>query len=116
MNAQVCFFLGITYRQLQQFDDAILAYKKAIELNNYYSDSYFNLANIYFEEGDFSKAEEEYKNALDALMECNAIQLFNNFEDQPNRISEPQEHGGLLPRQLAMDDQQQTSTMQQNRT
>lgn len=46
--AQIDFFLGITYRQLSMFEDAILAYQHATQLNPYFSDSYFNLANIYF--------------------------------------------------------------------
>lgn len=56
------------------FDDAILAYQNAIQLNLYYSDCYFNLGNIFFEEKhDFGKAEICYKSALEALDEDRKI-------------------------------------------
>jgi tetratricopeptide (TPR) repeat protein len=59
---------------LALYDDAIIAYQHAIQLNPYYSDSYFNLANIFFEEKkDFSKAESYYKKALEVLDEANKI-------------------------------------------
>ena len=48
--AQMFFFLGITYRQIQLYDDAINSYWSALQLNHYYSDCYFNLGNVYFEE------------------------------------------------------------------
>ena len=81
--ASISFFIGITYRQMALYDDAIIAYQHAIQLNPYYSDSYFNLANIFFEEKkDFSKAESYYKKALEVLDEANKIQQFANLEDE----------------------------------
>jgi tetratricopeptide (TPR) repeat protein len=60
-----------------------MAYQHAILLNPLYSDSYFNLANIFFEEKrDFNEAENYYKKALEALDEANKIQQFNNIDDE----------------------------------
>ena len=56
--AQIFFFLGITYRSMGQYDDAILSYQNAIQHYQYYSDCYYNLGNIFFEEKkDFGTAE-----------------------------------------------------------
>lgn len=83
--SQISFFLGITYRQLGLFDDAILAYQMAIQLNHFYSDCYFNLGNIFFEEKhDYGKAELCYKSALDALDEERKIQMYKHIEDRPH--------------------------------
>jgi tetratricopeptide (TPR) repeat protein len=68
--AQMFFFLGITYRQINLYDDSIQSYLSALQLNQYYSDCYFNLGNVYFEEKkDYSNAEICYKSALEALEE-----------------------------------------------
>ena len=41
-----------------QYEDAILAYQSAIAHYQYYSDCYYNLGNIFFEEKkDFGTAE-----------------------------------------------------------
>lgn len=74
--SQIFFFLGITYRQLNMLDDAVLAYQNAIELNYYYSDCYYNLGNIYFEMGDHDKAELAYKSALESLEEERTKQMY----------------------------------------
>jgi tetratricopeptide (TPR) repeat protein len=64
------FFLGITFRQISSYDEAIQSYQSALQLNSYYSDCYFNLGNVYFEEKkDYAAAELCYKSALDALEE-----------------------------------------------
>ena len=69
-TAQTFFFLGITYRTLNMYEDAILAYQNAIHLNQYYSDCFYNLGNVFFEDTkDFEKAELCYKSALESLDE-----------------------------------------------
>ena len=68
--AQIFFFLGITYRSLNIFDKAIESYQNAINLNQYYSDCFYNLGNVFFEEKkDYEKAELCYKSALDSIDE-----------------------------------------------
>jgi hypothetical protein len=42
--------MGITFRALGLHDDAINAYSRAIMINPLYSDCFFNLGNIYFED------------------------------------------------------------------
>jgi len=52
-------------------------------MNQYYSDCYFNLGNIFFEEkNDFAKAEICYKSALESLEEERKIQMYRTLEDE----------------------------------
>ena len=81
--AQIFFFLGITYRSLNMHDDAILSYQNAIYLNQYYSDCFYNLGNIFFEEKkDYEKAELCYKSALESLEEERSNQMYHRIDEQ----------------------------------
>lgn len=56
-----------------------------MQINPLYSDCYFNLGNIYFEEvNDLSKAEICYKSALESLEENKKIEIYKKIEDLPN--------------------------------
>jgi hypothetical protein len=53
-------------------------------LNHYYSDCYFNLGNVFFEEKkDYGNAEICYKSALEALEEERKIQMYRHLEEGP---------------------------------
>lgn len=66
------------------FDDAILAYQNAIYLNQYYSDCFYNLGNVFFEDKqDFEKAELCYKSALESLEEERSNQMYRKIDDLP---------------------------------
>jgi tetratricopeptide (TPR) repeat protein len=81
-HAQTYFFIGITMRSLQLPDEAIKAYQKALEINPLYSDCYFNLGNIYFEDkNDFQKAEICHKSALESLEENKKIEMYRRLEE-----------------------------------
>ena len=79
--SQIFFFLGITYRQLHQYDEAVQSYQNAIQLNHFFSDCYFNLGNIYYEQSDFAKADLCYKSSLEALEEDRKIQMYRHLDD-----------------------------------
>ena len=66
-------------------DEAILAYQNAIYLNQYYSDCFYNLGNVFFEDRkDFDKAELCYKSALESLDEERSNQMYRRInDDQP---------------------------------
>eukprot|EP00347_Sterkiella_histriomuscorum_P022730 403337377 len=83
LQAQTYFFIGITLRSLHQPDEAIRAYQKALEINPLYSDCYFNLGNIYFEEkNDMIKAEICHKSALESLEENKKIEMYRRLEEE----------------------------------
>ena len=89
--AQIFFFLGITHRSLNMFDEAVEAYQNAINLNQYYSDCYYNLGNVFFEDKqDFQKAELCYKSALESLDEERSNQIYSRIDDLPRDNSQLQ--------------------------
>ena len=78
-------------RALEQPDEAIKSYQKALEINPLYSDCYFNLGNIYFEDkNDLLKAEICHKSALESLEENKKIEMYRGLEEgqQNNAESE----------------------------
>ena len=44
------FFIGITYRTLGNFYQAVLAYQKALQIDPDFAEGYFNLGNLYYDE------------------------------------------------------------------
>lgn len=80
------FYRGAAYQALENFDDAILDYTKAIELNNKMTDAYYNRAKILLERKDIEnpdlnravldieKALELDPNFTDALFAMAAVQ------------------------------------------
>jgi tetratricopeptide (TPR) repeat protein len=56
--------LGSVYRELKQYDDAIAAYRKAIELDPKYAHPWHNLGNIYYDQGCSDKAISAYNQAI----------------------------------------------------
>ena len=83
-TSQIFFFLGITYRSLNMHDEAILSYQNAIHLNQYYSDCFYNIGNVFFEDKkDYEKAELCYKSALESLDEERSNQMYKRIDDQP---------------------------------
>ena len=84
--AQIYFFLGITYRSLGQFDDAVLSYQSAISHYQYYTDCYYNLGNIFSEDKkDYATAELCYQTALESLEESSRIQIYHHLEENAEK-------------------------------
>ena len=48
-QAQAYFFIALAFKGMKAFKEAIMSYNRALELCPYYSDCYFNLGNIYYE-------------------------------------------------------------------
>jgi len=66
------------------FNDAIEAYQNAINLNQYYSDCFYNLGNVFFEDKkDFDRADLCYKSALESLEEERSNYMYRRIDDQP---------------------------------
>jgi superkiller protein 3 len=59
------FKLGNEYYQSGQFDDAVAAYKKAVELNPSYDAAYANLGAVYYAQQKLDLAEEAYSKAIE---------------------------------------------------
>lgn len=87
---------GNIYSDLNLLDEAIFAYQKAINLNPFYEDSYYNLTAIYAELGRFEKSVELFKKAilngntnegiivalLDQYIRFGAVDLAQNLIDE----------------------------------
>lgn len=57
--------LAMAYIDAGMIDEAIIEYKKAIEVGDYYPQTHYNLANAYFEKGRFAEGMEELKRSLE---------------------------------------------------
>jgi tetratricopeptide (TPR) repeat protein len=62
--------LAMAYSDKGRTEDAIIEYKKAISLGDYYPQTHFNLSNIYSAKGDYENAVKELKRS---------IEIDNNF-------------------------------------
>jgi tetratricopeptide (TPR) repeat protein len=56
--------LGVVYKHQGRTEEAIKAYKKAIELREGHVEAYYNLGILYREQGHFKEAEKQYRHAL----------------------------------------------------
>ncbi|EAS01102.1 tetratricopeptide repeat protein (macronuclear) [Tetrahymena thermophila SB210] len=64
-NYEALFYIAITLRNLDKTQEAIQYYNQALEINNYYTECYINLGNIYLQEyQNISVAEKFYVKAL----------------------------------------------------
>ncbi|MCC6503100.1 MAG: tetratricopeptide repeat protein [Deltaproteobacteria bacterium] len=64
--ADVYNMLGFIYYSNSRFEDAIVAFKKAIEINPSYTEASLNLSVVYNELGQFERSSEVYSLARDA--------------------------------------------------
>jgi len=56
--------IAFCYEQSNDLQNAIMHYKKILDLNPYYNEVWFNLGQLYFNSGDFVNASEAYEFAL----------------------------------------------------
>ncbi|WP_457642927.1 tetratricopeptide repeat protein [Persephonella sp.] len=56
--------LGVAYEKKELLKLAEKEYRKAVKKSKNWDVPYFNLANVYFKQGNYKKAEEYYKKAL----------------------------------------------------
>lgn len=64
-SAQAQFGLGNAYVKSGQWDKAVIAYKKAIELDPNYQTAYANLGVVYYQQGKFDLAVSQYQKAIE---------------------------------------------------
>ena len=63
-NNKVYYYLGIVYRVLGEPAEALACFRRSLEIYPYHFESLFNLAQTYFEVGDFPAALEYCEKAL----------------------------------------------------
>ena len=57
--------LAMAYADKGRIEDAIMEYKKAVALGDYYPQTHFNLSNIYLAKGDYENAVKELKRSIE---------------------------------------------------
>ena len=65
MNSEINHFLGITFQLLNKLDEAIIYFKKAIEINPNFAEAHKNLGNMFYKLGEINEAELSYKKSID---------------------------------------------------
>ena len=90
-NKTLYFALGAAYDQLDRVDEALEAYKKAIELDNTYYDAYYNLGVMYY-----NKAVELYKQANDATDNAEYDRLRNEADEVLRNAVHPMERASEI--------------------
>ena len=55
---------GNAYQEEGKFNQAILAYKKAIEIDSDFAEAHYNLGNAYYRQGQIDEAAIAYRNAI----------------------------------------------------
>ncbi len=83
--------LAMAYADQGKDKEAIVAYKKAIELVDVYPEPHYNLANIYLAINETANAEKEYKNALKNdpsfyLSYSKLYQIYSEEKDQQGKM------------------------------
>ncbi|NCS09281.1 MAG: tetratricopeptide repeat protein [Microcystis aeruginosa G13-07] len=64
-TAETYFKQGEDYRNNNQYDKALAAYTKAIEINPQYADAYYNRGNVYDDLKEYDKAIKDHNKALE---------------------------------------------------
>jgi Flp pilus assembly protein TadD len=77
-DAEVHNFIGISYHQLDRYDDAITHFKMATELDSTYSEAFNNWGYDLFLQKKYVEARHEFKKALEIDPDYGAAKL--NFE------------------------------------
>ncbi len=57
-NEQAFYYLGTAYEDIDQFDDAVAAYRRALALEPKYRDALHDLAIVYLAQGKVNEARE----------------------------------------------------------
>jgi Flp pilus assembly protein TadD len=62
--ARECYSLGGTYQRLGRFDEALEAYRKALEIKPTFTHALYEQGSIHFRRGDYSAAVESFRKVL----------------------------------------------------
>ena len=101
---QVYTILGNTLNELNRFEEAIAAHRKAIDINPQYHEAWVNLGIVYRLKGDYEQAEACYLKAL--VIAPNYAQLHASigalyvFKDEPDKAVSSLERAIALDQQL----------------
>jgi tetratricopeptide (TPR) repeat protein len=89
-NKTLYFALGTTYDQLDEHEEALKAYKKAIELDNTYYDAYYNLGVMYYNTAVelYKQANNETDNDKYNALREEADEVLKNAVEPMERASE----------------------------
>ena len=71
------FYRAVAYQTLEEFDNAILDYTKALSINNKMTDAYYNRARIFLTKKDITNPD--FNKVIDDLNK--ALELDKNFID-----------------------------------
>ena len=83
-NAEVYYDLGNTYHKEEDYDRAIAAFTRAIELKQDYPGAYTNRGVAYRSKGDYERAIENHDKAIELKPDC-ANAYFNRGDAYKNR-------------------------------
>jgi tetratricopeptide (TPR) repeat protein len=107
-------YMASAYLQLNDTKGAAEAYETAINLDPNRDDSHVKLGNLYFSEGRFKEAEQEYKEAVRLFPSANnhyslgqaylSQELYNDAENQFNEVIrlEPESPNGYFGKAQAL--------------
>ena len=65
LNSEINHFLGITYQLQNKIDEAVLSYKKTIEIDPKFAEAHKNLGNMFYRLGKINEAELCFTKALE---------------------------------------------------
>ena len=64
-DAEVYFNQGVSYAKSEEYEKALVAYNKAIELDPKYPDVYYNRGICYRKLGEYDKAISDYSKSIE---------------------------------------------------
>ena len=106
-NYKAYYNLGISYYNLECFEDALHAYKTAIKINPNYKHGYYNIGLLYESTGDFQKAFEAYRKALEidpnyiyALHALNSVR--QNLDNETNTDNKARKEKGAVKQLISL--------------
>jgi regulator of sirC expression with transglutaminase-like and TPR domain len=69
--------LGMSYMKLRRYQEAIVAFKKAIQLNPNSAESYNNLGTSFYYLGEYEEARKQYQTSI--KMDSNCFKAYSNL-------------------------------------
>jgi tetratricopeptide (TPR) repeat protein len=84
-TAETYFKQGEDYRNNNQYDKALAAYTKAIEVNPQYAEAYLRRGNVYHDLKEYDKAIKDYNKAMADYNKALEIELEDVYASYKNR-------------------------------
>ena len=103
-NAHIWNELGNMYLKTEAYDEAELAFQKAIELDHNNAESYNNLASFYFHQGRYADAIPLYEKGLQFSREAKDKAMFlNRLGDAYRRLDQADQAGKAYRKAMELD-------------